>query len=449
MVRRWAGFSVARKIKEANLESRAARSRLRVRHKPYFRLIEPGLHLGYRKLVSGPGTWIVRRYIGSGAYTVKNLTTADRKLVIADDFSDADGDGILSFVQALGRAKAPKPTDASAKRTVAGAMDDYIAFLEENRSTATDARYRDRAFIRPELGGVELDGLTTEMLDAWLKNLARRPPRLRTGKGEKQKFAKPAGDKESKRRREASANRTWTVLKAALNRAWRNGQVASNLPWHRVAAFPSAGQARIAYLSVAKARHLIGACAADFRKIAQAALLTGARYGQLAELTAADFAAKDGSVRLRARRRGGEQRVYRAALTREGARFFGRMCAGLAAQDLIFTKGDGTAWGKSQQKRLMGNACKAAKIDPAIGFEQLRHTWAAHAVMNGVPLPAVARNLGYSGTGVVNRRYGHLAPKRRGDAIGARAPTYGFKSDPERRRHPEIRGLRSAPDTVT
>ena len=43
-----------RQVRDANLESRSARARLKVAHKPYFRLIEPGLHLGYRKLASGP-----------------------------------------------------------------------------------------------------------------------------------------------------------------------------------------------------------------------------------------------------------------------------------------------------------------------------------------------------------------------------------------------------------
>jgi hypothetical protein len=57
--------------------NRTARSRLKVRHKPYFRLIEAGLHLGYRKLASGPGTWIARRYSGEGAYPVENLRMAD------------------------------------------------------------------------------------------------------------------------------------------------------------------------------------------------------------------------------------------------------------------------------------------------------------------------------------------------------------------------------------
>ena len=64
-----------RKVRDATLETRTARSRLKVAHKPYFRLIEPGLHLGYRKLASGPGTWVARRYIGDGTYAVENLRT--------------------------------------------------------------------------------------------------------------------------------------------------------------------------------------------------------------------------------------------------------------------------------------------------------------------------------------------------------------------------------------
>jgi integrase len=420
---------MARKIKDSTLESRTARSRLRVRHKPYFRLIEQGLHLGYRKLVSGPGTWIVRRYVGGGNYTVKNLTTADEKLVIADDFSEPDGNSVLSFAQAQERAKAQRPAEANGPGTVANAMDDYLAFLEENRSTAADARYRDRAFIRPEFGKTKLHKLTTEKLETWLKNLAKRPPRLRTRKGEKQKFSKLTNDEESKRRRQSSANRTWTVFKAALNRAWKSGKVTSSLAWHRVEAFHSVDKARVSYLSVAEAKRLINACPADFRKIVQAALLTGARYGQLAELTAADFDPDNNTVRLRTRTGRGTEKVYRAMLTAEGARFFNHVCAGFAAPGLIFKKDDGTDWGKSHQKRSMAAACKRAKISLPVGFQQLRHTWAAHAVMNGVPLRVVAGNLGHSGTAMVEKHYGHLAPSNIRGAIRAGAPKFGFKPD--------------------
>src|SRR5215813_14443507 len=108
------GGNMPRKVRDSNLETRTARSRLAVAHKPYFRLIEPGLHLGYRKLASGPGTWIVRRYVGDGAYTVSNLRTADGELVIADDYAEADGERVFSFAQAQQRARGGRQVRARA-----------------------------------------------------------------------------------------------------------------------------------------------------------------------------------------------------------------------------------------------------------------------------------------------------------------------------------------------
>src|SRR5262249_8824508 len=133
-----------RKVRDSNLETRTARARLKAAAKPYFRLIEPGLHLGYRKLADKPGSWVVRRYGGDGKYTVRNLTTADDALIVADDFSEADGNAVLSFAQAQERAKAFRPaaSGGAGPYTVDHAMDAYIAFLEATRGTASTARYR-------------------------------------------------------------------------------------------------------------------------------------------------------------------------------------------------------------------------------------------------------------------------------------------------------------------
>jgi integrase len=60
-----------------------------------------------------------------------------------------------------------------------------------------------------------------------------------------------------------------------------------------------------------------------------------------------------------------------------------------------------------------------------MGFHGLRHTWASHAVMNGVPLMVVAKNLGHSDTRMVEKHYGHLAPSYVADAIRAGAPRFG------------------------
>ena len=86
---------MARTVRDALLDSRTARSRLKARGKPYFRSLEPGLHLGYRKPLSGPGKWVARHYVGDQTYELETLA-------IADDYSDPDGVAVLSFHQAQG-----------------------------------------------------------------------------------------------------------------------------------------------------------------------------------------------------------------------------------------------------------------------------------------------------------------------------------------------------------
>ncbi|MBZ9748312.1 tyrosine-type recombinase/integrase [Mesorhizobium sp. CO1-1-7] len=82
-------------------------------------------------------------------------------------------------------------------------------------------------------------------------------------------------------------------------------------------------------------------------------------------------------------------------------------------------------WEKSHQFRPMNEACKNAKIVPAIGFHGLRHTWASLSVMNGMPLLVVAKNLGHTDTRMVEKHYGHLAPSYVADAVRAGAPRFG------------------------
>ncbi len=57
---------MARSVRDASLDTRTARSRLKARGKPYWRQLEPGLSIGYRKPLSGPGKWVVRHYLGGG-----------------------------------------------------------------------------------------------------------------------------------------------------------------------------------------------------------------------------------------------------------------------------------------------------------------------------------------------------------------------------------------------
>ena len=214
-----------------------------------------------------------------------------------------------------------------------------------------------------------------------------------------------------------------------MNRAWRDGKVTSDATWRRVEPFHSVDAARIRYLPVAEAKRLVNACPPDFRRLVQAALQTGARYGQLAKLVAADFDLDSGTVQFRSRKGRGREKIFRCVLTEEGVKFFRQVVAGLAGTDVIFRRADGDVWGASHQKRLIEEASEHAKIIPPANFHVTRHTWASHAVMNGVPLMVVAKNLGHSDTRMVEKHYGHLAPSYVSEAIRAKAPRFGFKPD--------------------
>src|SRR2546429_9083246 len=88
---------MARTVREATLATRSARLRLPPRAKPYWRVIEQGLHVGYRRRGTG-GTWIARRRNERGIYR-------EAKLGPADDPPDAHRDSVLAFSPAQRKAR--------------------------------------------------------------------------------------------------------------------------------------------------------------------------------------------------------------------------------------------------------------------------------------------------------------------------------------------------------
>ena len=119
---------MARTVRDARLDSRAARAKLAPRGKPYWRAIDPGLHLGYRKPTQGAGKWVARFYEGSQSYATETLA-------IGDDLSEANGVDVLNFSQAQAAARKRRDTRARATAgkgplTVAAAIERYLAALE-------------------------------------------------------------------------------------------------------------------------------------------------------------------------------------------------------------------------------------------------------------------------------------------------------------------------------
>jgi integrase len=117
-------------------------------------------------------------------------------------------------------------------------------------------------------------------------------------------------------------------------------------------------------------------------------------------------------------------------LTEEGQQLFASLTAGKLGNDPVFVRHDGGVWGKSHQLRRMLEACKRAKISPAISFHVLRHTHGSTLAMRGVPMGVIAEQLGHADTRMTEKYYAHLAPSYVADTIRAHFPTLGIAGDP-------------------
>jgi integrase len=426
---------VSRTVRDAKLDSRHARDKLKPSAKPYWKQLIPGvLHLGYRRRGSGrgaQGTWLVRRYVGRDANGVGRYREAT--LGMADDFRDADDNlGILDYATAQrmalesadkadGREKAP-----AGPMTVARAIEAYLANLEHQGRDTADARIRmNLHVIATPLGSELVEDLTTKKLQEWLAGVAKLPPRTRRKVGvTAPRFRTGPQDEESRRARKATANRTANILKAALNHCYDSGGCSSNDAWgRRFKRFKQADQPRIRFLSKDEARRLVNASDPEFRPLVQAALFSGARFGELARLKVHDFNVDAATLAIWQSKTGKPRHIH---LSDEGAKFFEQLTAGRSGDEIMLRKANGQPWKRSSQSRPMQAAVERASIRPAVSFHILRHSFASLLVQNGAPLNVVAQLLGHANDRMTQRHYAHLAPSYIAEVVKKNAPTFGF-----------------------
>jgi integrase len=437
-------------VSDAPLTTRAARERLAMRHQPYWRGLEAGAALGYRK-GSTAGAWLVRVADPSagGGYRQASLGRAD-------DTLKADGADVLDYRQAEGKARdwiarhhrvaaGVEPERAAAPATpytVADAIADYLAdYMARGGKAIRRTRQVADAHILPPLGKTPVGRLTREKLKSWHGALGAAPARLRAKAGEtRHRDAK--GDPDASRQRRSSANRVMTVLKAALNHAHAEGKVTCHKDaWTTVKPFREADKAKVRYLLDDEITRLVNACPPDFRAIVTGALMTGCRYGELTVMKAGDFDPQAGTVSI-PRSKGGKPR--HVALTDEGKRFFQGLAAGKSGDGRLFLRDrvvkqatrneaaqtERAAWTDSDQFRPIRAACGAAKITPAISFHELRHTYASRLAMRGVPMAVIAAQLGHSDTRMTERHYAHLSPSYIADTVRQSFGTLGIVAEP-------------------
>ena len=179
---------MARTKRSAKLDTRSARLLL-ASGKRHQSQIEPGRYLIYQRPKNlAAGSWLARW---------ADLTAEKQrqfKLGTADDYSEADGAKTLSWKQANEKAGVWfQAQDEAARReaggeavnrgpfTVNDALDLYFQDGERRgvKGLSRDIQ-RAGAWIRPELGAVDVADLTRKRIESWQTKVAESPRRVRT-----------------------------------------------------------------------------------------------------------------------------------------------------------------------------------------------------------------------------------------------------------------------------
>jgi len=417
------------RTQRSRLESRSSRlsSKCPIQKEPHWVKVIPGTFLGYARGSTG-SSWIARQRKGAG-YVSQRIGTPD-------DFAEADNDVVLDYWQAFEKAKrvqvearVPQPRHYGDGLTINRIVDEYIT----ERTTTPGGRNNDvmsessakntrQLWTRHagRLGDSLATAVTAEQIKAWHAGIAKSAP---TKRGKALSFDPQDPAQVSARRQ--SANRILTILKAALQNARDANKLPADLPdyWRRVKPFKTKDDELPRMLEKAEITRLLNAAASDLRDLLTAALMTGARYGEVTGLRVGDYVSETGVVRLKQTKTG---KVLWQPLTPEGVRFFERVCAGRGEAETMFLQFDGRPWAKSAAARPMKAAAEAAKVAD-VSFKATRATYGKLLLLATKDLELVAKALGHSDSRITRRHYAALLPSEVQKGV-AKLPSLGIET---------------------
>ncbi|MDX1573805.1 MAG: tyrosine-type recombinase/integrase [Methylophaga sp.] len=370
------------------IDTVSGRQKLVPRREPYWYKLSQGFHLGYRKLDDGHGRWIARK-IENREKTYYSLESDDNV-----GFSDA---------QKLARKVLENAAGAKAIRyTVQNAIDHYIEYLKLERSqeSAHDIGQRLKRHVPLSLK----DTLLVKVNTMQIKHMQYKMVKTFDTKSEE--------TDEKIRKSKDTANRVMNMFRAALNLAFRNDFVQSDSAWRKVKNFKGVSQNRKIFLTDLQVQNLIKVSREHFRYLVEAAIYTGARYGELAQMRAADYDSANRVINIRFGKTGPRQ-IY---LSSSAAQKFDAWTRLKLPNAPIFTQDGETSWGKNNHSRLFHEAAKQGDLPKGSVFYNLRHYYISKALMAKLPLQFIAENCGTS-IRMIEKHYGKFMESDRRELV--------------------------------
>lgn len=213
---------------------------------------------------------------------------------------------------------------------------------------------------------------------------------------------------EALRRRKKTMNALVSILRGAFGLAWENGEIESDRPCRCLKRLPNFDVPRAIFLTREECSALIAASRPDLRQLVLAALYTGCRVQELANLRVCDVGQKGFGIYISSAKNYRPRFVF---LPEEGMAFFLAACEDKKPDELVFLNADGRKW-SDRYKHLFRRLIDEIGLPPETVFHSLRHTYASQLVQAGTAFTIVAKQLGHADTTTVDKIYGHLAPNQ-------------------------------------
>lgn len=196
------------------------------------------------------------------------------------------------------------------------------------------------------------------------------------------------------------------------------------------------------FLAFDEAERLVAAADGEWTTMILVALRTGLRHGELLGLRWEDVDLVAGKLHVRQAIVRGIAGTPKSGRSREVPLSDQALTALKRHRhlrgELVFCRSDGKPLHRAECKWPLWRACKRAGLR-RIGWHCMRHSFASHLVMRGVPLKAVQELLGHA-TIEMTMRYAHLSPNVRRDAVSVLdAPATGSGQAKVRQNGPDVR----------
>jgi integrase len=364
-------------MRDVPIHRKSERAKLKARREPYWGApLATNCHLGFRKTETSE-TWTAR-YKQNGAREYKRLGRCTDSF----DFREAREAAVKWFAD---KERGIANDDATIETACKAYVTDRRTEVSEANAHDAEKRF-ERCVYGTSFGKIPLAKIRAANIKAWRNGLVEPPSSDKRGVSK------------------ATANRTLTSLKAALNLAVTSRLVsaAAAVEWASVKAFADANRRRDLYLDLTQRRALLKTAEGAVRDLIEAAMLTGARAGELTSALRNQLDVRTKSLKLT-----GKTGTRTVPLSAAAFKLFERLAKTKLPMANLLVRDDGKKWNHSDWDDLIRDAAEKAELPKGVCLYTLRHSFITTALQGGLAVSDVSHLVGTSAA-MIQKYYHHL-----------------------------------------